>query len=263
MTKDPAVLFYYQDFLVGTNFMSDDEVGKYIRILCHLADKQFLTEKQVLSICKTSAISENILSKLSIDENGNYFNQRMRDEQEKRRKFTESRRNNALGKKAYALHMEDENENINTVLSFNLKEEFESIWKQYPNRQGKKNAERHFSATVKSDKALEEIKSALANYLKCDRVKKGYIQNGSTWFNDWQSWINPTQQMMGNANGHDSRISPATARATFRHTEQSVDDNLALLESLRERDKSGHTGIGSYPVPTGKSRDVPENKIVT
>ena len=29
--KDPAVLFYFQDFLVGTEFMTDDEVGKYLQ----------------------------------------------------------------------------------------------------------------------------------------------------------------------------------------------------------------------------------------
>ena len=28
--KDPAVLFYFQDFLVGTEFMTDEEVGQYI-----------------------------------------------------------------------------------------------------------------------------------------------------------------------------------------------------------------------------------------
>lgn len=28
--KYPAVLFYFQDFLVGTEFMTDNEVGKYI-----------------------------------------------------------------------------------------------------------------------------------------------------------------------------------------------------------------------------------------
>lgn len=112
MAKDPAVLFYYQDFLVGTEFMTDDEVGKYIRILCHQADKGSLTKKQVLSICKASAIPNCIQEKLSVDENGLYYNKRMAVEKEKRQKFAESRRNNALKGKAYAQHMENENENI-------------------------------------------------------------------------------------------------------------------------------------------------------
>ena len=113
MAKDPAVLFYYQDFLVGTEFMTDSETGQYIRILCHLADKGRLCEKQVLSICKASVIPENIKDKLSIDEEGFYYQRRMKEEKEKRQKFSESRRNNAKSARAYAEHMEDENENIN------------------------------------------------------------------------------------------------------------------------------------------------------
>lgn len=117
MAKDPAVLFYYQDFLVGTEFMSDEEVGKYIRILCHQADKGKLTEKQVLSVCKAHAIPECIKEKFLIDENGLYYNKRMLEEKEKRSNYVESRRKSALSPKsirtAYAQRMEDENENIN------------------------------------------------------------------------------------------------------------------------------------------------------
>lgn len=119
MAKDPAILFYYQDFLVGTEFMDDAEVGIYIRLLCHLYDKNELSEKQVLRICSASAfenIPDDVKNKLKKDNNGMYFNQRARDEKEKRLLFTESRRQNALGiksKKAYAEHMEDINKDIN------------------------------------------------------------------------------------------------------------------------------------------------------
>ncbi len=122
MAKDPAVLFYYQDFLVGTEFMDDSEVGIYIRLLCHLYDKNELSEKQVLRICSASAfenIPDDVKNKLKRDNNGMYFNQRARDEKEKRLLFTESRRKNALGiktKKASAKHMEDENENENIIV---------------------------------------------------------------------------------------------------------------------------------------------------
>jgi len=117
MAKDPAVLFYYQDFLVGTEFMDDNEVGIYIRLLCHLYDKEELSEKQVLSICKASAFSEipdDIKIKLKKNGDGLYYNERARNEKEKRRAFSESRRKNALGvkgDKAYAKHMEDESIN--------------------------------------------------------------------------------------------------------------------------------------------------------
>jgi uncharacterized protein YdaU (DUF1376 family) len=34
MTKDPAFLFYSSDFLTGTMFMSNEQIGIYIRLLC-------------------------------------------------------------------------------------------------------------------------------------------------------------------------------------------------------------------------------------
>lgn len=108
--KDPAFLFYYQDFLVGTEFMTHEERGIYITMICHLADKGFLSREHMHSICKGCAFSSLLISKFTVDENGNYFNKRLRAEMEKRRLYTESRRKNA---KAYAQHMENENENEN------------------------------------------------------------------------------------------------------------------------------------------------------
>jgi hypothetical protein len=109
--KDPAVLFYFQDFLVGTEFMSDEEVGKYIRILCHQADKGSLSREQLEKICKRN-IPLCIMEKLDIDERGCYYQERMRVEKEKRVKYSESRSKNRTNIcKTYDKHME--NENIN------------------------------------------------------------------------------------------------------------------------------------------------------
>lgn len=108
MAKDPAFLFYYQDFLVGTELMSNEETGVYIRILCHLADKGSLCLEDMQSICKGYAFTKRLRSKFLQDENGLFYNDRLRFEVEKRKNYTQSRRENA---KAYAKHMENENEN--------------------------------------------------------------------------------------------------------------------------------------------------------
>lgn len=68
---------------------------------------------------------------------------------------------------------------------------FERLWKEYPSKDGKKEAFRHFRASVKTEGDLEAIGKALQNYLASERVKKGYVKNGSTWFNNWQDWIQP------------------------------------------------------------------------
>lgn len=71
------------------------------------------------------------------------------------------------------------------------KERFEKIWERYPRREGRKEAERHFIATVKTDQDWESIKWALENYkeyLKKEKIEKRFIKMGSTWFNNWQDW---------------------------------------------------------------------------
>ncbi len=67
--------------------------------------------------------------------------------------------------------------------------DFEAIWAKYPDRVGKKSAERHFNASVKTEQAWKDINTALSNYLLSKRVLKGFVQNGSTWFNDWEGWV--------------------------------------------------------------------------
>jgi hypothetical protein len=80
---------------------------------------------------------------------------------------------------------------------------FEELWSQYPSKTGRKAAERHFQASVKTTEDVEQIKRALANYLKSDRVMRGFVQNGSTWFNNWRDWINFTEPPRGGAHGNN------------------------------------------------------------
>src|SRR6185437_9562737 len=53
MAKDPAFLFYSNDFDSGTKFLTDEQVGKYLRLLMSQHQHGHLTEKQMLFICKT------------------------------------------------------------------------------------------------------------------------------------------------------------------------------------------------------------------
>lgn len=116
MSKDPAFLFYSSDFLTGTALMSDDQVGKYIKLLCYQHQKGHLTERDMLKICSTH--DEDIFSKFEKDENGLYYNVRLQQEIEKRKAYSESRRQNRIKKdmnnisNSYDKHMENENENV-------------------------------------------------------------------------------------------------------------------------------------------------------
>jgi uncharacterized protein YdaU (DUF1376 family) len=118
MSKDPAFLFYPNDYLGGTMGMTFEQKGAYIDLLIFQFNNHHFTEsqaKQVLSICFSSAW-EVLKGKFKKDGDF-YFNERLRDEINKRKAYTESRRNNALHtkniSKAYAKHMGNGNENRN------------------------------------------------------------------------------------------------------------------------------------------------------
>ena len=127
MAKDPAVLFYTSDFLTGTITMTDEQIGKYIKLLCYQHQKGILTERDMMVICKT--YDEDIWSKFIKTDEG-YYNQRMKDEADKRKNYSESRRQNKLKankskdilniSSSYVEHMENENENINEDINDNI-----------------------------------------------------------------------------------------------------------------------------------------------
>ena len=120
MSKDPAFLFYSSDFLTGTMFLSDDQVGKFIRLLCVQHQKGRLRKKDMLKICKT--YDEDVFEMFKTDEKDMYYNERLEAEAKKRKAYSESRRTNRKNKdessvvnisKTYDEHMENENEDVN------------------------------------------------------------------------------------------------------------------------------------------------------
>jgi len=84
---------------------------------------------------------------------------------------------------------------------------FKELWSKYPKRVGNKEAQRHFSISVKTEKDITDIRLALNNYLKSERVQKGFIQNGSTWFNNWRDWIDFKEELCPQCKGKGKFIS--------------------------------------------------------
>ncbi len=85
---------------------------------------------------------------------------------------------------------------------------FKDIWERYPKKLGRKSAERHFTASVKSEEDFKNIGTALNNYLKSERVAKGFVQNGATWFCNWADWITFTEELCSKCKGKGKYSSP-------------------------------------------------------
>lgn len=94
--KDPCFNFYSDNFLSGTMFFTDEQVGKYIRLLCAQHQTGHLEEKHMIFICKGH--DEDIWKKFTKDENGCYFNERLEIEINKRKAYSLSRSANKSGK---------------------------------------------------------------------------------------------------------------------------------------------------------------------
>lgn len=123
MSKDPAVLFYTSDFLTGTLTMTDEQVGKYIRLLCLQHQMGRLCEEDMLYICKTH--EQKIFEKFIKDKDGLYYNERLEQEILRRKKYSESRKKNVSKRypSTYVEHMETETENITVNKYKNKKKE--------------------------------------------------------------------------------------------------------------------------------------------
>ena len=100
MSKDPAFLFYYQDFFTGVSDLNNEQVGAYIRCLCTQASKGGIKESHMKNICITHECYEAVREKFKIDELTNLlYNERLKNEIIKRQNYSESRRNNRLKSK--------------------------------------------------------------------------------------------------------------------------------------------------------------------
>ena len=154
MAQDPAFLFYVNDFDSATKFFSDEQVGKYLRLLIAQFQHGHLNDRQVLFICKT--YDEDIMKKFCKDDDGNFYNVRLDDEIQRRRGYSLSRSNNRKSKKiqdiskisqSYVSHMETETETETEnrtkdirINFFNFSDAFKkkwSEWKEYKKIQHK------------------------------------------------------------------------------------------------------------------------------
>ena len=210
MAKDPAFLFYSSDFLSGITDLTMEERGQFITLLCVQHQKGFLTEKTIRLL--VGSISVDVISKFRLDENGNYFNERLKQETEKRNQFTESRRNNGnLGgrpkkttsKKQNHMvnhmvnHMENENEDVNeNINEIEIYPTFDDFWNDYDKKVGKKDF-----IKKKWDKLSQETKEKIISFIpnyKISQSDKKFRKNPETFFNN-ETWND--ELILSNNNG--------------------------------------------------------------
>lgn len=224
MSKDPAVLLYTSDFLSGTMTMTDEHVGMYIRLLCLQHQKGFLTEKDMLYICKTYV--EDVYCKFVV-EDGKYYNIRMREEGDKRKKYSESRKNNILKRyesketTTYVEHMENENENTNKDIVLNKsKPEKVEVVIEYGNEIG---------LTLTDSESFFDYYTA--NGWK---VGKNSMKDWKSALRNWKRNKDKYKGATNGANYSGNKQNSAVARATYEKSPDQIQQDVRnTAESIR------------------------------
>ena len=99
MSKDPAFLFYPNDYIGGTMGMTFEEKGAYMELLMLQFNRGHMSEDIINQV--VGQLWNKLKDKFEVDDHGLYFNQRLEQEKLKRKKYTSSRKNNIKGNNQY------------------------------------------------------------------------------------------------------------------------------------------------------------------
>jgi len=162
MAKDPAFLFYPGDYVSGTMGMTFEEKGAYMDLLMLQFNRGHMNTHMIQHTI--GHLWEQVKCKFIQDDEGLWYNVRLDIEKEKRKTFTESRRNNIKPKNkpkeehSYETHMnshmkphmENVNENINKDININKSKcKFEEALEYFSIRlgteQGQTEAQKFFN----------------------------------------------------------------------------------------------------------------------
>lgn len=136
--------------------------------------------------------------------NGSHY-RAMRDEEERRIYLRDAKRrerarktvnnvvnvNRGLPPSTQAEAEAEAEETLSSDFTSRLQSLFEERWKTYPKKDGKKEALRHFRASVHDEEDLVRFDRALTNYLRklaANGISERFTKNGSTFFNNWSDF---------------------------------------------------------------------------
>jgi uncharacterized protein YdaU (DUF1376 family) len=209
--KDPAFLFYPNDYLGGTMGMTFEQKGAYIELLMTQFNRGHMTTHMIGQVLgqQGGQMWDILKDKFIIDDDGKYFNKRLEEEQKKRRAYTDSRKNNFGGLNQYSKkqghkggrmtdHMENRNRNENKEEKRRLKEEmaigFSNWYFTYPRKESRGDAEKAWIKNYSLMPPIEKMISVLKSQIKVNNwilENKKFIPMPATYLNGkrWEDQI--------------------------------------------------------------------------
>ena len=243
MGKDPAMLFYPNDYIGGTMGMTFEQKGAYMELLMLQFNRGHMTSHMIGQT--VGQLWGQIEDKFVKDADGLWYNKRIDEEKLKRQNYVSSRLNNKLGVNQYTKkkkkksghmtgHMENENEDVN---------------------KDKKHKYGEYKNVLLTDKDLEFLKNKFPKLWKdkIENLSEG-LQNKGYVYKDHKLTIvqwdrrdkekNPQPEPRKKVNHYVYQC--PVCQKEFKHREKSNDtfphecDNEECQELLMNNQMRGH-----------------------
>lgn len=210
MAKDPAFLFFPADWNGGTNLFSRHEKGAYLDLLMAQFFNWALTIDDVKFILKEDfeLWDKKIKYKFNcVDDDGRFFNQKLRHEQLKRRKYCDSRRENKYGNSKNShmsshmtAHMSSHmgngniiNNNINNNIPYSEIVDYLNTATGKSFRPDTEATRKVIKARWKESRTIDDFKKVIdiksSQWLK-DSKMKAYLRPETLFGNKFESYLN-------------------------------------------------------------------------
>ena len=194
MSKDPAILFFTSDFLTGTMFMTNEQVGIYIRLLCAQHQHGGIIDKPSFNSMTNG--HDVVRQKFQESEEG-FFNARMMEEVERRNHKSENLSNAAFER--WQKHKENQTKKVGQGVSIDVHNENIITVINYLNKQGnfsfKQNAEKNkkpIRARLNEDYKLEDFITVINYKIETwgkDQKMKDYIRPETIFGTKFESYL--------------------------------------------------------------------------
>lgn len=142
-------------------------------------------------------------------------------------------------------------EKDNKLSAREIEEDFEKLWKLYPNKKGKKNALAAYKRAIKKGVSNKEIQDGIIKYKKQIEIQgtePRFIAQGSTWFNQerWNDEYDtksvPVRRNSYGAPHIEEKIPDWDTQKPKLQTQQNTDDIVDLMAKVNKKTAANQGG---------------------
>lgn len=171
--------------------VSNKSVSNWIN---QLVDRGYLTSEMNYKEGSKEVLNRYLRIATPMEENFHTYGRKVHDPMEEKVKDNNTT-NNTLNNTS-----NNKSKTDSKLSDTDLKDDFEELWKIYPNKKGKQKAFTSYKKAIKEGTAKEAIKQGIESYnqeIDLKRTEKRFIKHGSTWFSNkgWEDEYDTGKQV--------------------------------------------------------------------